>query len=92
MLKHGSQGERVRRCVKFLLAFIFATAMCALARAEEPMPEGMKGWWYYIGLHKSGVARSPHEACALSAGNTGAPGSNTCRRWRTPHRFSDAST
>lgn len=35
------------------------------------MPEGTKGWWYYIQAipEKSGFASTPEEACKLNAEN-----------------------
>ena len=41
------------------------------ARAETKMPEGVKGWWYYISIFplKSGYAKSPRDACVQNAAN-----------------------
>ena len=52
-----------------LLVFAIALTASAGALAEEPRPEGMKGWWYYISLFASGYAGGPQEACRLSAAN-----------------------
>ena len=63
---------------KLLLALAIWIALCGGAQAEEQkMPEGMKGWWYFITIHKSGYARTPWEACALTAAN----------HWGTPLEF-----
>lgn len=42
-----------------------------LAEDDSKMPEGMVGWWHYIGGTgaKSGFAKSPGEACTLNARN-----------------------
>ncbi len=52
-----------------LLMLAVCIATSGGVQAAEQMPEGMKGWWYYIGYQKSGFARTPHEACRLSAAN-----------------------
>jgi hypothetical protein len=43
-----------------LIAFAFAILLIFAAphvRAGQPLPEGMKGWWYYTGLNNEGGVR-----------------------------------
>lgn len=54
---------------KFFLMLFLGMTVCVSALAQQRMPEGMRGWWYYIGFDKSGFVNSPHEACRLSALN-----------------------
>jgi YD repeat-containing protein len=56
---------------KLMLVFVLGIASSTGTWAEEAMPEGMKGWWYYNKDSNAppGYARTPQEACAISAAN-----------------------
>lgn len=40
-----------------------------IAHGENSISEGTKGWTYHVSLNKIGYARTPDEACVLSAAN-----------------------
>lgn len=61
------------KTVQCLLALVLAVATLASHKthAQQTMPEGMKGWWYYthIGPGEQGYAADPVTACSNSAMN-----------------------
>jgi len=61
------------RSRKFVLAISLAAfaAQAQGADAAPDMPKGMVGWWYYNGTleQPSGYARTPEEACPITAEN-----------------------
>ena len=59
----------VPRYQKLMVAMSLGVATSLGAQAAESMPKGMKGWTYYISLHKMGYVRTPQQACALNAAN-----------------------
>ena len=56
----------VPRYQKLMVAMSLGVATSWGAQAAESMPKGMKGWTYYISLHKMGYVRAPQEACSLT--------------------------
>lgn len=64
----GSTGGRYLRVAAIVA---LACAVSTRAHAETELPEGVKGWWYYISIIplKSGYARTPKDACVLNARN-----------------------
>ncbi len=58
-----------KRYLQFFPALAFAALLSMNAKAQQPMPEGMIGWMYFIDFRTAGYVRSAEEACALSAKN-----------------------
>lgn len=52
------------------LLLVLCTTLATGAKAEEDeMPEGMRGWTYYIGYNKGGFTSTPFDACTRTALN-----------------------
>jgi YD repeat-containing protein len=69
----GIAWRMTRAIIAFTVAAISSTSTHAREpEPEESMPEGMIGWFYYVGafpMGKWGYARKPEHACALTAAN-----------------------
>lgn len=60
----------VKKLQKYLLiSLLILQTFAGVYAANSPMPEGMKGWWYYINIYSNGYAATPEEACKLTAQN-----------------------
>lgn len=62
----GVLSSNFKYLAAIALMLLFAGRVSAVDKA---LPEGTKGWWYYISIVASGHAASPEEACSLTAKN-----------------------
>jgi hypothetical protein len=54
----------------YQIALIVLGSVSTAPSLAAPLPEGMKGWWYYTdGPTTQGYASNPVEACTLTAKN-----------------------
>lgn len=69
-MRYTSTGS-VQICLKFLrLAFVTVTIAFASQNSHaDEMPEGMKGWWYFISAYELGYAPDAVTACKRMAKN-----------------------
>src|SRR5689334_23477865 len=58
-----------RRLLPAALCALAGSGIMSNAQGEETMPEGMLGWWYYVGYLQHGYASNPVEACNKTARN-----------------------
>lgn len=68
-LTRNPSRRTIFRDLTVLTVLALADAWSVRALAAEPLPEGVRGWWYFISLFESGYARTPEKACALNARN-----------------------
>ena len=65
-LQRFLQSRFLAKASVIIVMLLFTASVNA---ADSPLPEGTRGWWYYIDIYHSSYAGSAEQACQLNAQN-----------------------